>query len=244
MSVQTNGNRQESIIKAMSLDKHYAQGSETIRAVDEINFEAVAGDFVVITGRSGSGKTTFLSLIGGLTKPTSGDVFLFGNALHAFTDDQISSLRGEKLGFVFQFSSLIPTLTVLDNLRLPGLFIGKPVDLNHIKDLLGWVGLTDRWSSYPAELSGGQQTRVALCRALANKPQILLADEPTGNLDVDTEHEIMALLKDFNQKNAATILLVTHNPELASYGNRHITMERGKLIEEERDKKMEAVFER
>jgi putative ABC transport system ATP-binding protein/lipoprotein-releasing system ATP-binding protein len=222
---------QEWVVELVMVSKHYQLGSVTVKAVERATLEVSAGDFLTITGRSGSGKTTLLSLIGGLTNPTSGQVKVFGQALDDLADAAISTLRAERIGFAFQFASLIPTLTALDNVRLPGLFASRPVNLGKAAELLSWVGLADKRASYPAELSGGQQARVALARALANHPDLLLADEPTGNLDVETEWEVLSLLRELNRERGTTVVLVTHNPELARYGNRHLIMQRGELHE-------------
>ena len=217
-----------------NVTKHYRQGADTVRAVDDVCLKVYPRDFLILTGRSGSGKTTLLSLIGGLTQPTAGRVCVFDHDLTQADDAALSTLRAECVGFDFQFASLIPTLTVLDNVRLPGLFAPKPVSESAAVELLAWVGLAEKIRSYPAELSGGQQARVALARALANHPYLLLADEPTGNLDVDTEREILTCLRELNQTRGTTILLVTHNPELAVYGNRLLRMERGRVEEVDR----------
>lgn len=225
------GSTSSALVELWGLSKHYQQGPEIVRAVDDVSLQVQAGDFVSITGRSGSGKTTLLSLIGGLTVPTSGGVRIFNQTVQDLSDNDLSALRAEHMGFVFQFSSLIPTLTALDNVRLPGIFANSSVSQAYARELLDWVGLSEKLHSYPAELSGGQQARVSLALALANKPDLLLADEPTGNLDVDTEWEILSLLRDLNQSQNMTVLLVTHNPELAKYGNRHLVMHSGELTE-------------
>lgn len=213
------------------VSKLYWQGEQLVRAVEQITLEIEPGDFLVITGRSAAGKTTLLSLIGGLTTPTSGSVWVDGGNLAWLDDAGVSALRANRIGFVFQFASLIPTLTVLDNVRLPGLFAEHPQESDYAVELLRRVGLGDRLGSYPAQLSGGQQRRVAVARALVNRPVILLADEPTGDLDVETEQEIMTLFGILNAQEGMTVALVTHNPELAGYGNRHLQMMCGRLIE-------------
>ncbi|MFZ5908475.1 MAG: ABC transporter ATP-binding protein [Chloroflexota bacterium] len=229
---RNNGNKPVSpVIAFEKVSKHYRQGNETFRAVDEVTLQVFPGDFASITGRSGSGKTTLLSLIGGLTLPTAGHIEIFGQPLEALDDVTLSTLRARRIGFVFQFASLIPTLTALDNVRLPGLFSSAQVNPKDAAALLDWVGLSGKLNSFPAELSGGQQTRVALARALSNHPDLLLADEPTGNLDVETEGEILALLRELNRQRGMTILLVTHNPELARHGTRHLVMSNGRLAE-------------
>ncbi|MFC1936316.1 ABC transporter ATP-binding protein [Chloroflexota bacterium] len=230
------------IIETLELEKHYVQGDDLIRAVDRLTLEIAQGDFVTITGRSGSGKTTLLSLIGGLTKPTSGTVKLFGHNIFQLEDDRLSAMRSSQIGFVFQFSSLISTLSVFDNVRLPGLFSNLPVETKRVKDLLTWVDLGTKINNYPNELSGGQQARVALARALANSPELLLADEPTGNLDVETELEILELLREINEQEGTTIMLVTHNPDLAKFGSRHMVMEKGKLAPYTKTKRSQDVI--
>ncbi len=233
MMSRNNGHKPDitPVISLERVSKLYRQGHEIVHAVNEADLQVFPGDFVSITGRSGSGKTTLLSLIGGLTTPTAGRVGIFGQALESLEDVPLSTLRASRIGFVFQFASLIPTLTALDNVRLPGLFNSAQVDPKDAADLLGWVGLAGKTNSFPSELSGGQQTRTALARALANRPDLLLADEPTGNLDVETEHEILTLLRDLNRQRGMTIVLVTHNPELARHGTRHLIMDNGNLTE-------------
>jgi len=231
MMIENSVSETSVIIHLEKVCKYYQQGAETVRAVDCVALDINAGDFVSITGRSGSGKTTMLSLIGGLTNPTSGEIDVFGEQINSLDDETVSKLRANRIGFVFQFTSLIPTLTVLDNVRLPGLFAAQKVNPGYAKILLDWVGLSPKLNNYPAELSGGQQARVSLARALANRPDLLLADEPTGNLDVETEWEILSLLRDLNLNQNTTVVLVTHNPELAKYGNRHLVMQSGRLTE-------------
>lgn len=228
----------KNIVSLDSVSKHYPQGPEIIYAVNNVSLRISEGDFVTITGRSGAGKTTLLSLIGGLTSPTSGRLNIFNHDLATLADAEISFLRAKYIGFVFQFASLIPTLTALDNVRLPGLFAKKPISPFEAKELLALVGLSDKIHNFPAELSGGQQARVALARALANHPRLLLADEPTGNLDVETEEEVLGFIRELNQKQKITVLLVTHNPKLASYGNRHLIMQSGKITETDHGKNL------
>lgn len=219
------------IIELRGLCKYYRQGSAILKAVDELDLKVNQGDFLLITGRSGSGKTTLLSLIGGLTAPTAGEISIQGENLAMMDDSRRSSLRARGIGFVFQFASLIPTLTAVDNVRLPGLFSGYHPGIHEVFDLLTWVGLAKKTGYYPSQLSSGQQTRVAVARALVNHPPLLLADEPTGNLDQETEKEIMELLVNINRVKGITILMVTHNPELGAFANRHIVMDNGRVHE-------------
>ncbi len=220
----------ESQINLQALSKFYHQGETPIVAVDNVTLQVQAGEFIVITGRSGAGKTTLLSLIGRLTEPSSGTICIDEVDLKSLEDAALSELRAHKIGFVFQFASLLPTLTVLENIRLPSLFTGKLVDVERIQELARMVGLGDKVNNYPAQLSGGQRRRVAIARALVNQPAILLADEPTGDLDVDTEKEILDLFRSLNAR-GMTIILVTHNPGLLAYSHRAFHMERGRLIE-------------
>jgi ABC-type lipoprotein export system ATPase subunit len=225
------------VINLRGVTKSYRQGDCDVVAVDNVNVDVAAGDFAMIAGRSGSGKTTLLSLIGGLTHPSAGTICVDGMNLLALDDQALSNLRARKIGFIFQFASLLPTLTVLENVRLPRLFADEPANSKRAIakhpvgiELLQMVGLDDKANAYPAQLSGGQRRRVAIARALTNHPAILLADEPTGDLDVDTESEILELFRALNRQ-GTTVLLVTHNPMLATIGNRFFQMERGRLVE-------------
>lgn len=233
MSMLISGDAQASdqIFACRRLTKRYCTRGVALEAVSEVAFGIQSGDFVTITGRSGSGKSTLLSLIAGLTRPTRGELELFGQNLAAAGDRQISDLRGSQVGYVFQFNSLIPTLNAIDNVRLPGLLTGRTIDALWAGSLLDLLGIGEKGESFPCQLSGGQQARVALARALANHPGLLLADEPTGNLDVETEREILSLLQMLNQRQGLTIVLVTHSAELAAYGTRHLVMDRGSLCE-------------
>ncbi|CAG0993736.1 putative ABC transporter ATP-binding protein YknY [Anaerolineae bacterium] len=221
-------------INLRGLSKSYRQGDVQVNAVDDVDLQVRAGDFIIITGRSGIGKTTLLSLIGGIAQPTSGEICIDGVNLESLDDAALSHLRARKIGFVFQFASLIPTLNVLENIRLPSLFTGQLVDEKRTIELAHMVGLSDKLKNYPPQLSGGQRRRVAIARAFVNQPEILLADEPTGDLDVETENEILALFRSFNAQ-GMTIILVTHSPNLIAYGNRAFRMEQGKLVQDQRE---------
>jgi ABC-type lipoprotein export system ATPase subunit len=221
------------VIELRNVVRTYQSGELTIKAVDGVDIDIETEEMVVILGRSGSGKTTLLSLIGGLTKPTSGKVSINGTDIWALNDGELSIFRNKNIGFIFQFSSLIPTLSVIDNLRLPTIFeegdrVGEK--RARAKELLERVGLGDRPDAYPSQLSGGEQRRVAFARALMNEPQILLADEPTGDLDEETEAEIIEILQQEN-KEGTGILMVTHNTDLAAVAGRSFRMTHGSLTE-------------
>jgi ABC-type lipoprotein export system ATPase subunit len=218
------------MIEIINLLKSYIIGSETIMAVDNVSLNISGGDFITIMGHSGSGKTTLLSLIGGLTKPEKGAVIIKGTELWSISDNDLSELRNQNMGFIYQFSSLIPTLNVLENVLLPTAFSKKKNNAqDYALELLNIVGLGNRQTSYPSQLSGGQQRRVAIARAFINKPQILLADEPTGDLDEETEAEILALFKKMNIEQKITFICVTHSSEIAKKGNIQYRMTSGVL---------------
>jgi ABC-type lipoprotein export system ATPase subunit len=219
------------MLHLVHVSKHYRLGGSVIvKAVDDVDLQLQRGEFVVIVGRSGSGKTTLLSLMAALTKPTSGRVLFDDLDLWRLTDAEQSVVRAEKIGFVFQVPSLIPTMTVLDNLRVPTMFAPRRGSVGEqALQLLTLVGIPDKAAAYPAQLSVGQQKRVALARALMNQPELLLADEPTSDLDEATESEIMALLGRVHAETRNTIVMVTHNTDLARHGTRVFRMSRGQL---------------
>jgi putative ABC transport system ATP-binding protein/lipoprotein-releasing system ATP-binding protein len=219
------------MIALRKVTKTYQVSKEVaVMAVRGVDLSVERGEFVIITGRSGSGKTTVLNLAAGLVRPTSGEVFLGDINLWSLTDRHQSLLRNQKIGFVFQFPSLLPSLTVLENVALPTIF-----GTNHkgqdpyvrAAELLDVVGLSDKLSAYPRQLSAGQQQRVVIARALISQPEVLLADEPTSNLDEQTEREIMNLFRDIHGKTSVTIVMVTHTTQLVSYGTRAIAMANG-----------------
>ena len=217
------------MIELKNTTKSYQSGGTTINAVDRVSVRVADGEFIAIVGHSGSGKTTLVSLMGGLTRPTSGSVLVGGTDIWTLENRQLALLRSEKIGFCFQFSSLIQTLTCLDNIRLPASFAGgEKGSAGHAQELLEMVGVPDKAKAYPSELSGGQQRRVAIARALINEPGIILADEPTGDLDEDTETDIMDLFEQVNMR-GITIVMVTHSRILASRAQRTLTMENGGL---------------
>jgi ABC-type lipoprotein export system ATPase subunit len=201
--------------------------------VNGVSLEIQSGEFVVIVGRSGSGKTTLLNLTAGLTRPTSGTVWLDGTDLWSLADKQQSNLRSQKIGFIFQFPSLLPALTVHENVILPTLF-GAEINAGEAaaraQELLKSVGLSEKLAAFPRQLSAGQQQRVVIARALMNQPEVLLADEPTSNLDEKTELEIMDLFRDLHLSLGITIVLVTHTRQLVSYGTHAVEMAEGKII--------------
>jgi len=222
------------MIEAKGLTKRYFIGSEEIRAVDNVSLSIKKGEFVSIVGHSGSGKTTLLSLLGGLTRPDTGSIHIDGIDILSLKDNELSEYRNEKVSFIYQFSSLIPTLTALENVILPTIFFKKKIGGNLIdkaKELLSLVGLKDKFNAYPSQLSGGQQRRVAIARAFINDPELVLADEPTGDLDEDTEKEVMDLFERFNREMGITFILVTHNRELAKGAKRRFQMISGRINE-------------
>ena len=216
------------MIEATNLTKLYRRGTETIRAVDSVSFTIEAGAFVALVGPSGAGKTTLLQLIGGMDTPTSGTLRVDGLDLTHLSDRALTQLRGERLGFVFQQFGLLPMLTVAENVALPSLLAGKRRGTVPVDALLERVGLTPRKSHRPGQLSGGEMQRVAIARALANQPRLLLADEPTGNLDATTGASILALFSELHAS-GLTIVVVTHNPEVAATAQYCLTLRDGKL---------------
>jgi len=219
------------MIEAINLCKTYQAGGQSLAAADRVNIKIAKGEMVAVVGHSGSGKTTLLSLLGGLTSPDSGQVFIDGVDIWSLSDGALSELRNRKLGFIYQFSSLIPTLSVLENVCLPSIFgPGEVNPVERAKDLLEQVGLSDKSGFYPAQLSGGQQRRVAIARAFIGAPAVILADEPTGDLDEETEGEIINLFRRVNAEQATTFVIVTHNREIATKVNRQMVMKNGVLV--------------
>ena len=219
---------------ANNIKKYYGKDDCIVKAVDDISLEIECGKFTSIVGTSGSGKSTLLHCMAGLDKPTFGNVYLGENDIYTLSDDELSKIRRQEFGFIFQSFNLIPVLNVYDNIILPIQLDGKKEDREYIMAIVKKVGLEDQLKKFPNELSGGQQQRVAIARALSNKPAIIFADEPTGNLDSKTTEEVMSLLrstvKDLNQ----TLLMITHDENIARQADRLITISDGKIISDER----------
>lgn len=212
--------------------KIYVVGDQKIEALKSVNLDIENGSFISIVGHSGSGKTTLLSILGGLTEPTQGTVLIGETDIWKMNDRDLSALRNEKIGFIFQFASLIPTLTAIDNVALPVVFNrhdNRREAYERAGKILSILGLSSKLNSFPSELSGGQQRRVAIARAFINRPSIILADEPTGDLDAQSEAEVMEFFSDINEKEGTTFLLVTHSMELAGMTDRVYTMRDGAL---------------
>jgi putative ABC transport system ATP-binding protein len=222
------------VIEATGLNKTYKLGTVDVEVLKDINVTIHKGEFVSIMGPSGSGKSTLLYLIGGLDKPTSGSIRIQGKELSVMKDKEESVMRRRDIGFVFQFYNLIPNLNIEENVMLPVLLDGKKMKeyRKRLDEILDIVGLTDRRLHTPRELSGGQQQRVAIARALMNEPEIILADEPIGNLDSKTGTEVMELLRKINREQGKTIVQVTHSREAAAYGQRIISVRDGKVCEQ------------
>lgn len=217
------------ILKTEELKKYYGNGDTLVKALDGVNFTVHDGEFVAIVGTSGSGKSTLLHMMGGLDRPTSGKVEVAGKDIFTMKDDELTIFRRRKIGFVFQSYNLVPVLNVYENIVLPIELDGNKIDKRHIESIIETLGLTDKVNSLPGQLSGGQQQRVAIARALASKPAIVLADEPTGNLDSRTSLDVLGLLKITSRKFSQTIVMITHNEEIAQMADRIIRIEDGKI---------------
>lgn len=218
------------ILKVEHLVKQYGKGDNAVLAVNDISFSVEQGEFVAIVGSSGSGKSTLLHLLGGVDRPTSGKVYIQGEDIYSLNSDKIVIFRRRQVGLIYQFYNLIPILNVKENITLPCELDGRTPDKKELCDLINTLGLKDRVSHLPNQLSGGQQQRVSIGRALINHPAILLADEPTGNLDSRSSDEIVELLKLSNQKYNQTIVMITHNLEIAKIADRILRIEDGRLV--------------
>lgn len=218
------------ILETKDLKKYYGSGDTTVKALDGVNFSVDDGEFVAIVGTSGSGKSTLLHMIGGLDRPTSGSVKVAGKEIFKLKDDALTIFRRRKIGFIFQSYNLVPVLNVYENIVLPIELDGNKVDKAHIDSIIETLGLTSKINSLPSQLSGGQQQRVAIARALATKPAIILADEPTGNLDSKTSLDVLGLIKITSKKFSQTIVMITHNEEIAQMADRIIRIEDGRIV--------------
>ena len=217
------------ILKIENLSKIYGEGENQVKALDNVSFSVPKGQFVAIIGPSGSGKSTLLHILGGVDRPTSGKVYLDGQDVYAQNEDQLAIFRRRQVGLIYQFYNLIPVLNVTENITLPVLMDGKKVDKAYLDELVGLLSLNGREKHLPNELSGGQQQRVSIGRALINNPAVMLADEPTGNLDSKNSHEIVELLKLSNKKYGQTLVVITHDDTIALQADRIITINDGKI---------------
>ena len=222
------------ILKVEHLKKNYGKGNTLVKALDDVSFSVEKGEFVAVVGASGSGKSTLLHLLGGVDKPTSGKIIIDGEDIYNLNETNLSIFRRRQVGLIYQFYNLIPILNVKENMTLPILLDGKKPDETYLKELIETLGLSNRVNHLPNELSGGQQQRVSIGRALMNRPALLLADEPTGNLDSKASKDIIELLKLSNKKYKQTIIMITHDHELALNADRIITIDDGKIVSDER----------
>ena len=223
------------ILKVENLTKTYGKGETKVNALDNISFSVEKGEFVAIVGSSGSGKSTFLHLLGGVDRPTSGKVYIDNKDIYALNDDNLAIFRRRQIGIIYQFYNLIPILNVKENILLPCNLDGKDVSKDRLEEVLEVLNLKERENHLPNELSGGQQQRVSIGRAIINNPAIVLADEPTGNLDSKASEEIVTLLKMSNKKYKQTVIMITHDLEIASRADRVITIDDGKIIKDEKN---------
>lgn len=222
------------LMQIQHLSKVYGQGENQVRAVDDISFTVEKGEFLAIIGPSGSGKSTLLHILGGVDRPTSGKVFVDGQDVYAQNEDQLAIFRRRQVGLIYQFYNLIPVLNVVENMTLPVLMDGRQVNQERLGELLDVLGLRGREKHLPNQLSGGQQQRVSIGRALMNAPAVVLADEPTGNLDSKNSQEIVELLKMSNKKYGQTLVIITHNENIALQAHRVIAIEDGRITRDER----------
>ena len=222
------------LMQLQHLSKVYGQGENQVRAVDDISFTVEKGEFLAIIGPSGSGKSTLLHILGGVDRPTSGKVFVDGQDVYAQNEDQLAIFRRRQVGLIYQFYNLIPVLNVVENMTLPVLMDGRQVNQERLEELLDVLGLRGREKYLPNQLSGGQQQRVSIGRALMNAPAVVLADEPTGNLDSKNSQEIVELLKMSNKKYGQTLVIITHDENIALQAHRVIAIEDGRITRDER----------
>lgn len=218
------------ILETEDLVKYYGSGSNTVRAIDHTTLKIEAGEFTSIVGRSGSGKSTLLHMLGGLDRPDSGKVYIEGKDIFILKDDRLAAFRRRKIGFIFQSYNLIPSLNVWENIVLPIGLDGRKADERYVREIVRRIGMEEKIHALPNTLSGGQQQRVAIARALASRPAIILADEPTGNLDSKTELEVVSLLKNCVAEYGQTLVMITHDEKIAQMGDRMIVIEDGKVV--------------
>ncbi len=218
------------VLKTENLKKYYGSGDSLVKALDGINFSVDRGEFVTVVGTSGSGKSTFLNMVGGLDNPTEGSITVDGKEIGRMTADELTVFRRRQIGFVFQNYNLVPMLNVYENVILPLELDGSKVDKEFIGGVLKMLHLDDKLDRFPNQLSGGQQQRTAIARAIASKPAIILADEPTGNLDSKTGHEVLGLLKQTARSFGQTLVMITHNLDIAQLADRIVRIEDGKII--------------
>lgn len=221
----------DAVVKTQGLCKYYGKGENQVKAVQNTEIEIRRGEFVAIIGKSGSGKSTLLHLLGGLDYPTSGKVYIKEKDIFSMSEDELAVFRRQKIGFVFQAFNLVSSINVYENVVLPLGLDGKEPDEDYVNDILKTLGIEDKIENLPSALSGGQQQRVAIARALASKPDLILADEPTGNLDTKTGEEVIALLKLSAEKYGQTLVIITHNEEIAQLADRILAIEDGKVAE-------------
>ena len=217
------------ILQTRDLKKYYGAGEAQVKSLDGVNLSVEEGEFVSIVGTSGSGKSTLLHMLGGLDRPSSGSVLVGGKDIFSLKDDELTIFRRRKIGFVFQSYNLVPVLNVYENIVLPIELDGNQVDRGYVDQVIATLGLSDRLTRLPSQLSGGQQQRVAIARALAAKPAIVLADEPTGNLDSKTSQDVLGLIKITSRKFGQTIVMITHNDEIAQLADRIVRIEDGRI---------------
>lgn len=221
------------ILRTEQLKKIYGSGEKAVRALDGVNISIESGEFVAIVGTSGSGKSTLLHMLGGLDRPSSGKVIVDGKDIFTLKDEELTIFRRRKIGFVFQAYNLVPVLNVYENIVLPIELDGRKVDERFVQSIIETLGLEGKVNNLPGQLSGGQQQRVAIARAIAAKPAVLLCDEPTGNLDSKTSQDVLGLLKITSQKYAQTIVMITHNEEIAQLADRIVRIEDGQIVTRE-----------
>lgn len=224
------------ILKVENLYKTYGKGDTKVNALDGISFSVNKGEFIAIVGASGSGKSTLLHILGGVDKPTSGKVYIDGTDIYSLSNDNLAIFRRRQIGLIYQFYNLIPILNVEENISLPVLLDGKEINKNKLHEIVETLGLENRVDHLPNQLSGGQQQRVSIGRSLINNPSIILADEPTGNLDSKNSKEIVDLLKFSNKKYNQTLIMITHDSQIALEADRIITIEDGKIIKDEKNR--------